>query len=247
MAQTGSQNTSGERYNGTSSYFGFRDNKPHDGPDIYGHYIPVYPIMKGEVTLVHNTVTDARGKYVIVKHEPRIGNNGKSYTYYSLYQHLDSISVERYETVYPINDPKAKKVGISGKTGGDYAPHLHLNVYRGNPGPNPYKNNLINPLRFYHHRTDIRGADGFNHKNPNPMFIQEHGNAGDNWIFNKNFDWGYGDNHQNKANDDIDKLKEQYFCADYDDTRDTSNRFALANETSKWYKFAEAHKNEWKD
>lgn len=125
-----------------TSNFGWRIHpitgrkKLHYGTDFAPHIAgsrgqPVYAIKSGKVvTKGHN---NARGHYIIIKHT---GENVSS-----LYQHLDSTSVSKGQTV-----KGGSQIGVMGTSGSSTGVHLHLELFKGaftrNPGvyidPIPY-------------------------------------------------------------------------------------------------------------
>ncbi len=73
---------------------------------------------------VRSVVTDQRlGLHVMIEH--RVGAE----TYYSIYGHMAEARVQEGETVVP-----GQVIGTVGMTGNTTAPHLHLQIDRGNPG-----------------------------------------------------------------------------------------------------------------
>jgi murein DD-endopeptidase MepM/ murein hydrolase activator NlpD len=101
----------------------------HAGIDISGTKLDVYAAADGIVRDAHTSDSSGRGKYVIIEHE----NPSDSKTsYYSIYQHLDSISVKKGATV-----KAGAVIAKSGKTdgtsdGGAY--HLHFGITLGPRG-----------------------------------------------------------------------------------------------------------------
>lgn len=81
---------------------------------------PIGAIAGGRVHAVRKT--GGLGLHVIIEH--RIGNE----TYYSIYGHFGAVSVTEGQNVHP-----GATVGHVGMTGNTTAPHLHLQVDRGQP------------------------------------------------------------------------------------------------------------------
>lgn len=115
----------------------------HAGVDLkLARGTPIRVIGGGRVAVV--TETQRLGLHVIVEHRLRSGE-----TYYSIYGHLDSVSVSEGQDVTP-----GQTVGRVGMTGNTTAPHVHLQVDRGNPGERhepyqgPQSNAAVNPVTF---------------------------------------------------------------------------------------------------
>ena len=119
-----------------TSYFAWRWGKMHEGIDIA--YLPknspIYAVNDG-VVIAAQTGTGSfwsAGKYVIVKHDNNI---------YSLYAHLNAISVSPGQTV-----KKGIVVGGMGQTGYATGVHLHFSVFYGEPY---HGGRVFNPLQLY--------------------------------------------------------------------------------------------------
>lgn len=119
-----------EKLTYSTRYFGRYDldsnefEAVHPGIDIkLAEGTPVGSIAGGRVHAVHKQ-TEGLGTHVIVEHRSPDGQ-----TYYAIYGHLDSASVQAGQTVRP--GDQIGKVGVSGTTTG---PHLHLQIDRGEPG-----------------------------------------------------------------------------------------------------------------
>lgn len=83
---------------------------------------PVGAIAGGRVAAVTRE-SSGLGLHVVVEH--RLDGE----TFYSIYGHLDAVSVREGQDVAP-----GERIGLSGSTGRSTAPHLHLQVDRGEPG-----------------------------------------------------------------------------------------------------------------
>lgn len=104
--------------NHTTLYFG------HNGIDIPVTYKNVRAMADGKVILQHNVDDNARGKYIIIEHQ--LGNG---WSYYSYYQHLNSIAVN-YGAIVKAGDT----IGQSGSTGVGTDAHLHVGLLLGHSG-----------------------------------------------------------------------------------------------------------------
>lgn len=122
-----------------SSYYAYRWGTMHDAIDITGtsYNSPIYAANNGVVSAIKtgclpgdSSCGTTRGNYVIINHN--IGN------YYTLYQHLNVVSVKVGDIV-----ERGTKIGTMGNTGfvvpsptssSPYAgTHLHFSAYRGDP------------------------------------------------------------------------------------------------------------------
>ena len=123
-----------------TSPYGWRGGEFHAGQDISGTGLgsPIYAIADGIVISAQwgGMVGNASGKNVVIQHY-----NG----YYSIYAHLNDISVSVGQTV-----SRKQKIGTMGKTGVASGTHLHLSITVGGP---PYKGgSFIDPLRLWNLR-----------------------------------------------------------------------------------------------
>jgi len=97
---------------------------------------PVVAASYGTVIEVDHQTTTARGKYVMIDH----GDNIRT-----LYQHLESITVNTGDTV-----TTGQTIGICGNTGsGGYPIHLHLEVHTGGTGTSKSPENTVDPKPFF--------------------------------------------------------------------------------------------------
>lgn len=112
---------------------GFNDkttnNKGHLGYDLDG-ISSVRSLFDGVVERVHNKLDSANGRTVCVRHT--VGGQ----TFYSTYCHMASIRVSENQRVSA--GDVLGVVGGSGYKDGDYADHVHVCVYTGNPTTDPY-------------------------------------------------------------------------------------------------------------
>ncbi len=117
----------------------------HAGVDLkLARGTPISSIAGGRVTTV--TKTQNLGLHVVIEHRLKNGE-----TYYSVYGHFDSASVNVGQDVKP-----GQTIGIVGITGNTSAPHLHLQVDRGQAGENhvPFAEGvnaatgMVNPITF---------------------------------------------------------------------------------------------------
>ena len=101
----------------------------HAGVDISGCGTgsPIFAIQSGYVYELETNPNKNSGLTVYIDH-----GNG----YYSIYMHLQKISVKTGQTV-----SRGQQVGTMGNTGRSTGPHLHLGVYQGKPyqGGNCFK------------------------------------------------------------------------------------------------------------
>lgn len=117
----------------STRYFGSYDL---DAGEFVGHHagidlklpkgMPVGSIAGGRVSGV---VRDESGLGLHVVIEHRLAEE----TFYSVYGHLNSVSVTAGQDVAP-----GDMIGTVGNTGRSTAPHLHLQVDRGEPGESPH-------------------------------------------------------------------------------------------------------------
>lgn len=113
----------------STRYFGAYDldageySGTHVGVDLkVARGAPVGAIGGGRVNGVYTTQN--LGLHVVIEHRLRKGE-----TYYSIYGHFDTAAVSAGDDVVP-----GQTVGYVGMTGNTTAPHLHLQVDRGQPG-----------------------------------------------------------------------------------------------------------------
>lgn len=107
----------------------------HNGVDIAvgtAGVAPVYASAGGTAYFFENS---NRGKTIVIEHV--IGNG---YSYYTYYQHLDSISVSNGAKV-----TVGQVIGKAGNTGASGGPHLHFGMAMGTSGQTG-NNNLLNKL-----------------------------------------------------------------------------------------------------
>lgn len=83
---------------------------------------PIGSVAGGRVHDVRSSA-EGLGKHVIIEHRAPDGK-----TYYSIYGHLGSASVQKGDTV-----KAGQMIGIVGMTGNTSGPHLHLQIDRGEP------------------------------------------------------------------------------------------------------------------
>lgn len=95
----------------------------HNGIDIGVTKVAVYAAADGTVAYINSD--NSRGKYIILEHQ--IGSSG--YSYYSYYQHLESCSVKKGNTV-----SAGDKIAISGNTGQGTGYHLHFGIVMAKSG-----------------------------------------------------------------------------------------------------------------
>lgn len=122
-----------------SDYFRFRINpvtgkrENHQGLDIAGtgYGSPIYAANHGVVSKVGNQ-PGGYGIYVIINH-----NNG----YYTLYGHMSSYRVKVGQIVQ-----RGERIGSMGSTGMSTGPHLHYEIWVGEPYNGGYR---IDPQRMY--------------------------------------------------------------------------------------------------
>ncbi len=118
----------------------------HAGVDLkLARGTPIGVVGGGRVVSV--TTTQTLGLHVIIEHRMKNGD-----TYYSIYGHFDSATVSAGQDVKP-----GHTIGYVGMTGNTTAPHLHLEIDRGEPGEDhiPYPeaggtagNGMVNPITF---------------------------------------------------------------------------------------------------
>ncbi|MGM9834737.1 MAG: peptidoglycan DD-metalloendopeptidase family protein [Bacilli bacterium] len=123
-----------------TSPYGYRGGTLHNGMDISGTGAgsPIYAILDGEVIIAQYGGPMGRnsGNNVVIKHD-----NG----YYSVYAHLQSISVKPGDRV-----TKKQRIGGMGRTGLTTGTHLHLSVSVGMPYTAGYY--FINPKTLWNMR-----------------------------------------------------------------------------------------------
>lgn len=104
-----------------TSRYGWRWGRLHAGIDISGCGTgsPIFAIQSGYVYELETNPNKNSGLTVYIDH-----GNG----YYSIYMHLQKISVKVGQTV-----SRGAQVGTMGNTGRSTGPHLHLGVYQGKP------------------------------------------------------------------------------------------------------------------
>ena len=119
-----------------SSTFGeSRYDHFHNGIDIPGENILVYPLEKGRLLWLRNKIRRLNevqfggGKTIVLDHKK----------FWSGYMHLNSISpqIDSEEII-----KRESKIGRSGKTGHSGGAHLHFFIYE------PIKKRIYNPLYF---------------------------------------------------------------------------------------------------
>ncbi|MDY0408906.1 murein hydrolase activator EnvC family protein [Paracerasibacillus soli] len=119
-----------------TSPFGYRWGKLHRGLDFRSSIgTSVSAAASGVVSQVnteHDGKMNGYGNVILISHYI----NGVSYT--TLYAHLSSIHVHEGQAV-----SAGQAIGLSGNTGGNYAPHLHFEIHRGGWSGD---SNAVNPL-----------------------------------------------------------------------------------------------------
>jgi len=115
-----------------TSKYGWRWGRLHAGVDISGCGTgsPIFAIQSGYVYDLETNPNKNSGLTVYIDH-----GNG----YFSIYMHLNKISVKVGQTV-----SRGQQVGTMGNTGRSTGPHLHLGVYQGKPY---YGGTALNPCK----------------------------------------------------------------------------------------------------
>lgn len=115
-----------------TSRYGWRWGSLHAGIDISGCGTgsPIFAIQSGYVYDLETNPKKNSGLTVYIDH-----GNG----YFSIYMHLQKISVSVGQTV-----SRGQTVGTMGNTGRSTGPHLHLGVYQGKPY---YGGTPLNPCK----------------------------------------------------------------------------------------------------
>lgn len=115
-----------------SSPFGYRWGVLHDGTDIAGCGRGSNIFAARDGVVVKASYKYDNGKYVIIQHYDG---------YYSLYAHLDGISVAEGTTV-----SKGQVIGVMGDTGFATGVHVHFQIWYGYPY---YGGKVYNAMNFY--------------------------------------------------------------------------------------------------
>jgi murein DD-endopeptidase MepM/ murein hydrolase activator NlpD len=126
--------------NTVTSLYGMRKGKMHEGVDIAGDPSntsgqPAFTMWPGVVSFV-GEFGGGGGNTVMVKHP----DSGLT----TVYMHLKDIAVETGETV----DAK-DKIGTIGATGGNYRPHLHFEIWKGDRDKAKKRGASIDPLEAF--------------------------------------------------------------------------------------------------
>ena len=128
-----------------SSPYGYRWGKFHSGVDIYvgGRGSPIYAARAGVVTAISSN--SSSGFYVTIQHD-----NG----YFTRYAHMqntdrnDSLKGTSSATKYITLGQRVSShqvIGEVGSSGGSTGPHLHFEIWNGQP----WQSQSFNPLSFY--------------------------------------------------------------------------------------------------
>lgn len=125
-----------ERFIRITSTFGeFRPGHFHNGVDIGGNKMPIYPIYDGEIVFYFDETEDptrtvyGSGNLLVIEHE----NDLRSY-YYHIYEGSIVKDVKNVKEASPM-----ALTGNSGRSGG---PHLHITI------ENMLENKVVNPLDY---------------------------------------------------------------------------------------------------
>lgn len=105
----------------SDGFHSWKGDYGHNGIDIAVYYKNVFASAAGKVKAVVDDSYTGRGKYIIIEHPI-----DSSYSYYSVYQHLNSMSKKVGDTVNA-----GDVIGVSGDSGSTGQYHLHFAILLG--------------------------------------------------------------------------------------------------------------------